>query len=633
MKQTILFKSLCLILLAVAMVSCSRKNSVWLSSPGDSFLFNLEVDAENAALYYGVDFKGESIINKAALGFKLADGSNPAENIFIKKVITKSVNTTWKPLYGERDEYPDIYNEALVTFDGNDQSFDLRIRAYEEGVAFRYEFGKRPRKRHIIDELTEFQLPPDAMAWVSNRAQSEITKTKVADIAEAKERPMLIQYTDSLFVAIGEAALVDYARMKLVNKSPGSGTLKSQLEGEVKQEGAFHTPWRFIMVAQQPAQLLENNFLLLNLNEPNKIEDNSWIKPGKVIREVTLTTQGGMACVDFAVKHNLQFVEFDAGWYGNEYDEASDATTITVDPKRSPGPLELLKVIDYAKEQGIGVVLYVNRRALEKQLDEVLPLLESWGVAGVKYGFVNVGPQEWTTWLHDAVRKAADHHLMIDVHDEYRPTGYSRTYPNFMTQEGIRGDEESTPNDGVINTLFTRMLAGAGDQTNCYFAERVTEKMGSHAAQMAKAVCIYSPWQFLYWYDRPVGSPIKKGGAGGAQSGIPEIPDLSFYDQLPTVWDDTRVLAGYPGELAVMARKDGDRWFLGAITGTKGHALSLTLDFLDPAVKYKAKIYSHDESLDTGTKVKIEEVEVDRDFVLRQAILQQNGLAVIFTPI
>ncbi|MFT7162645.1 MAG: alpha-glucosidase, partial [Bacteroidia bacterium] len=358
-----------------------------------------------------------------------------------------------------------------------------------------------------------------------------------------------------------------------------------------------------------------------------------WIKPGKVIREVTLTTIGGMACVDFAAKHNLQFVEFDAGWYGNEYAEASDATTITVDPKRSPGPLELKKVIDYAKGKGIGVVLYVNRRSLEKQLDEVLPMLQSWGVAGIKYGFVNVGPQEWTDWLHDAVRKAADHQLMIDTHDEYRPTGYSRTYPNFMTQEGIRGDEESATNDMVINTIFTRMIAGAGDQTNCYFAERVSEKMGSHASQMAKAICIYSPWQFVYWYDRPVGSPVKKGGAGGSVPVISEIPDLSFYDALPTVWDDTKVLDGYPGELAVIARKSGGNWFLGAITGTKEHALSVPLDFLDSGVKYKATIYSHDQSLDTYTKVKIEEIEVTNQSVLEQSILKQNGLAVRFSKI
>lgn len=634
MNKTNLSNCCWAILLLLVLAGCSKSNTVRLSSPADSFVFNLEVDEENSKVYYSIDFKGNPIITKAALGFELSTGRAWPEELAIAEVITHSVNTSWKPVYGERNEYPDIYNEAFVSFSGTSTALiSLRIRAYEEGIAFRYEFADQEGETQITEELTEFQLPATATAWVSNRAQSEITKTKVAEIAEAKERPMLIQYTDSLFVAIGEAALVDYARMKLINKQPGSGTLTSQLEGEVSHEGAFNTPWRFIMAAQQPAQLLENNFLLLNLNTPNEIAETSWIKPGKVIREVTLTTQGGMACVDFAVKHNLQFIEFDAGWYGNEYDDASDATTITVDPKRSPGPLELLKVIDYAKAQGVGVILYVNRRALEKQLDEVLPLLESWGVAGVKYGFVNVGPQEWTSWLHEAVRKAADHHLMIDVHDEYRPTGYSRTYPNFMTQEGIRGDEESTPNDGVINTLFTRMIAGAGDQTNCYFADRVTQKMGSHASQMAKAICIYSPWQFLYWYDRPVGSPAKKGGAGGAQTGIPEIPDLRFYDQLPTVWDDTRVLAGYPGELAVIARKDGERWFLGAITGTKAHALSLPLDFLDPALNYRAEIYTHDESLGTLTKVKIEEMEVKQGTLLQRDILQQNGLAVIFTPI
>ena len=295
--------------------------------------------------------------------------------------------------------------------------------------------------------------------------------------------------------------------------------------------------------------------------------------------------------------------------------------------------MELKKIIDYAKGKGIGVVLYVNRRALEKQLDEVLPLLKSWGVAGIKYGFVNVGPQEWTDWLHDAIRKAAEHELMVDVHDEYRPTGYSRTYPNFMTQEGIRGDEESATNDMVINTIFTRMIAGAGDQTNCYFAERVSEKMGSHASQMAKTICIYSPWQFVYWYDRPLGSPVKKGGAGGSVPVINEVPDLAFYDALPTVWDDTRVLGGYPGEYAVIARRSQNNWFLGVIAGLNEHALSVPLDFLDDGVKYKATIYKDDASLDTYTKVSISEMEVTSQSVLQQNILKQNGVAVIFEPV
>jgi alpha-glucosidase len=269
---------------------------------------------------------------------------------------------------------------------------------------------------------------------------------------------------------------------------------------------------------------------------------------------------------------------------------------------------------------------------LEKQIDEVLPLLHSWGVAGVKYGFVQVGSQEWTRWLHDAVRKAADNQLMIDIHDEYRPTGYSRTYPNLMTQEGIRGDEESPDNAMVLNTLFTRMIAGAGDHTNCFLAERVDAKMGSHASQLAKAVCIYSPWQFLFWYDRPEGSPVKKGGAGGAESVLTELPELEFYDALPTVWDDTKVLTGYPGSHAVIARKSDANWFLGALNGNDKHHFEFKLDFLDPDKTYLAKIYSDDASMKTRTNVRVEEMEVNSVTRFTKDVKKMNGFAMVISP-
>ncbi|NND09346.1 MAG: alpha-glucosidase [Saprospiraceae bacterium] len=611
--------------------ACAQNEGVELESPNGSFVFSIQMDAD-MALSYSLDFLDQTITDRAVLGFEFMEEYVSDEIMTFGDVTTHSISRMWNPVYGERSEYKDAYNEALVAIEGSNPSFSLRIRAYDEGVAFRYEFTDNDRI-HITAERTEFVRPENGYAWVSSRAQSEITKVKVSDINEAKERPLLVEYSDSLYVAIGEAALVDFARMKIGAGSSDSGLLKAHLDGPVQKDGPFHSPWRYIMAARRPGEILEHNYLLLNLNEPSEIETTSWIRPGKVIREVTLTTQGGMACVDFAVKHNLQFVEFDAGWYGNEYDDASDATTITVDPKRSPGPLDLHKVINYAEEHNIGVILYVNRRALEKQLDEVLPLLASWGVAGVKYGFVQVGPQEWTSWLHDAIRKGADHQLMLDIHDEYRPTGYSRTYPNLMTQEGIRGDEESPTNAMVINTLFTRMIAGAGDHTNCYFADRVTEKMGSHVSQMAKTICIYSPWQFLFWYDRPMGSPSKKGGAGKVESGIPEIADLSFYDRVPTVWDDTKVLDGYPGEFATVARKKESTWYLGALTGTKAYDLQLHLDFLDQGRKYKATVYSHDASLSSKTKVRIDTMMVDNHTILHQEIMPQNGIAVIFDPI
>ncbi|MGS0524295.1 glycoside hydrolase family 97 catalytic domain-containing protein [Zobellia nedashkovskayae] len=274
------------------------------------------------------------------------------------------------------------------------------------------------------------------------------------------ERPLLINLSDSLYVAIGEAAQINYSRMKL--NSYGSHTLQADIEGEVTFDHPFVSPWRFVMAGKTAGEILENNYLVLNLNEPNKIADTSWMKPGKVIRDLTLTTEGGKAYIDFAVKHNIQYVIESAGWYGNEFTKEADASTVTVDPERSTGPLDMPEVIRYGKEQGVDIMVYVNRNQLEKQLDDILPLYRSWGIKGIKYGFVRTGDQYWTNWMHEAVRKAADYEMVLSIHDDYRPVGYSRTYPNLMTMEGIRGDEESPSNEQTLMTMFTRMIAGAG---------------------------------------------------------------------------------------------------------------------------------------------------------------------------
>lgn len=608
-------------------ISCTPRYEVTIESPDGRYRFELVAGLSQA--YYSVEFDGRQIIGRSELGFLRADSMIMYANLRVGSVERSEQHTEWNPLYGEQAAYPENYQGAIVRFDPiglEQEGLNLEIRAYNEGVAFRY---KVDQEMTITKELTEFNLPGEPTLWVSERAQSPIYETTFATLQDTVDRPLLAQLSDTLFVALGEAALVDFARMKLAKHPDKSNTLTGILSSEVKYDKAFTSPWRTIMAGRTAGEILQNNYLVLNLNEPNQIKDPEWIQPGKVIREVTLTTQGGMACVDFAVKHNLQYIEFDAGWYGNEYDDASDATTVTVDPKRSKGPLDLQAVIEYAKRKDIGVLLYVNRRALEKQLDEVLPLLQSWGVKGVKYGFVQVGSQQWTDWLHEAVRKAADHQLMVDIHDEYRPTGYSRTYPNLMTQEGIRGDEESPENSMVLKTLFTRMLAGAGDHTNCYFASRVDEKMGSHASQLAKAVCLYSPWQFLYWYDRPEGSPSKTGGAGSSELYIQEVPELAFFDQLPTVWEETKVLDGYPGTHAVIARRSGNNWYIGALNGETDREFAIPLDFLKDQKNYQAQIFLDDPSLDTRTKVKIETVTVSARDIIRKPLGGQRGLAMI----
>ena len=592
---------------------------------------------------YRVDFKGRPVIAESRLGLVLTNAPSFDQELKLSASATRSHDETWRPVCGERAEIRDHYNELSVELeDGQAQPRRLRLtfRAYDEGAAFRYELPKQPGLESftIARELTQFHFPSDCPAWATYQAQGVYEHVPLSAIRPGCERPLVVEVADDLVAAVAEARLVDYARMKLRPAARVPHALEAFLDAErganglVSGAAPFASPWRAILVAESPGKLLEQNYLLADLNDPCALADTSWIKPGKCIREVTLTTAGGKACVDFAVQRGLQYVEFDAGWYGNEYDAASDASGVHVDPKRSKGPLDLAEVIRYGAEHGIGVLLYVNHLAAEKQLDRILPLYRQWGVKGVKYGFVNVGSQRWTAWLHEAIRKAAEQHLMVDVHDEYRPSGYSRTYPNLMTAEGVRGDETSPTNSQTIAIAFTRMLAGPADNTVCYYDARV-DRMASHAYQLAKPVCLFSPWQFLYWYDRPGAAPQRTGGAGGAQTTIGDEPELEFYNALPTTWDETRVLEGRIGGHALIARRSGGRWFVGCLNSGQPRTFALTLDFLPRAQGYEARIYTDDPAVPTRTHVRIERRRVDAATVLSLKAGATGGAAVWLQPV
>ncbi len=407
-------------------------------------------EGQSGCPVYSVSYAGKTIVSESRLGLELEPAPLRA-GLEMVGHSTQQHDETWKPVYGERNTVRDHYRQLIVDLKESvapHRTLQLTFRAYNEGAAFNYTLPQQAGQErvHIRKELTEFRFPDDHAAWAVYSAQGKYAKVQLSQIKRGCERPLTIQVDDHCFAALAEARLVDYARMKFAPLAGQTQCLVSELSGPVEAALPLTTPWRVVMVADSPGQLLENNDLILNLNDPCAIADPAWIKPGKVIREVTLTTAGGKSCVDFAAQHHLQYVEYDAGWYGPENANDSDATTVTVDPHRSRGPLDLPAVIRYAADRGIGIILYVNHRALERQLDEILPLYQQWGVKGLKYGFVNVGSQQWTSWLHEAIRKAAEYHLMVDVHDEYRPTGYSRTYPNFMTQEGIAGDETSPAN-------------------------------------------------------------------------------------------------------------------------------------------------------------------------------------------
>jgi alpha-glucosidase len=594
------------------------------------------VEGQQDCLAYTVTYENQPIVVDSRLGLTIKEDAPLEAGFDILSVSTSSHDNTYSLVYGERKNVRDRYNQLVVELKESHsphRRLQLTFRAYNEGAAFCYAVPEQDALKDFVisAEKTQFHFAADHTAWAVYSAQGQYSKVPLSKIKKDCERPLTIQISDGLFVAVAEARLVDCARMRLSPDSARPHTLVSSLAGEVRATAPFTTPWRVILIGQTLAELLERNDLFLNLNEPCAIAETSWIKPGKVIREVTLTTDGGKACVDFAVEHNLQYVEFDAGWYGHEYSDESDATAVSVDPKRSKGPLDLHGVIDYANQRGVGILLYVNRRALERQIDEILPLYEKWGVKGVKYGFVQVGSQQWTAWLHEAVRKAAAHHLMVDIHDEYRPTGYSRTYPNLMTQEGIAGDETKPSNSLTLTILFTRMLAGAADNTICYYDPRVDEN-ASHAYQLAKSVCFYSPWQFLYWYDRPSGSPRRAGGAGGSHNIIGDEPELEFFDHVPTIWDDTKVLQGKIGEYAVIARRSGESWFIGCMNADDPHTFEIPLSFLDKDRPYVAHIYSDDPAVPTRTHVKISRSRVDSSSILSAELPPRGGQAIRIHP-
>ncbi|MDW5290780.1 glycoside hydrolase family 97 protein [Formosa sp. PL04] len=642
---------------ALLIFSCSKEsNETLLYSPDGKksivFLNNTSNDALTFSVFYGE----QEVLLSSTLEL-LSNDLDFSGAVSILKTEHSNVDDTWDSNFSELSTIPDHYNQIKLYLKIGETKINLIGRAYNEGVAFAYEIPEQSNLSEIaLTENIHYNFKEDYNVWSTPKrepgvltAQGEYRNIPITELEIGSDRPLVIEINDSIIIALAEAKLVDYARLSFNKGTASEYSILSTLDGkmnESKQDtitGAiiseekidgykvhktlpFQSPWRVIMLAKNEGELLENNFIIQNLNDPSKIEDTSWIIPGKVLRETTLTTQGAFAAIDFVAEHNMQYIMFDAGWYGDEMKNTSDATTVTLDPKRSKGPLDMEVVTAYGKEKGIGLILYVNRRALEKQLDDILPLFKKWGVAGIKFGFVRVGDQDATAWMHEAIKKAADYGMIVDVHDEYRPTGVSRTYPNLLTQEGIRGDEETVPNAHTLISMFTRSLAGASDNTVCYYSSRVGQ-MGSHASQLAKTVCVFSPLQFLYWYDKPAASPEKLDGLWGDTKHIGNEPELEFFDAVPTTWDETKVLHAEMGEIGVIARRKGTEWFIGGINGVTAREVNLDFSFLKEGQTYIAKVYTDDENVNTRTQVRIEDIEINTDSKLNLKVKSNNGFA------
>lgn len=624
-----------------------KKLQDWtLHSPDGNYSVHItqhETAKDKRQLYYMVDYKGKNIIKTSALGIQLENQlfesalgieNDPSEwwceNLNFQKEERKEVQDDWKPLYGERNNVKNHYKELRLVFtkfgegdavtDGqHGTSYDKRrsyemhlvFRAFDEGVAFHYHFPESSNGLflHIVGEQTEFAFEPGAQAYYERWAQGPYSVKPLADWEDESERPLTMKLKNGLYVSLLEAQMIDYARTKFKLHPEKKNTLQASIYDVVDAISPFSTSWRVIMVAEQPGQLIDNNDIVLNLNAPNAIQNTSWIKPGKVIRS-NLTTTDAFECIDFAAERGLQYVHLDAGWYGPEMLVGSKADKVA-----EHRDIDMQKIINYGATKGIGIFVYVNQRALYGNLDELFSLYQKWGLKGVKFGFVQIGSNRWSVWLHHAIKKAAEYQLLIDIHDEYRPTGFSRTYPNLLTQEGVKGNEEMP--DATHNTIlpFTRFLAGAGDYTISYYNNRIKT---TRAHQLALSVIYYSPLQFLYWYDKP-----------SHYNGEPEI---AFFDQVKTVWDDTKVLNGEIGEYVTIARRSGEEWFIGGIGNNDAQQIAISFDFLEQGKTYLADIYIDDDTVDTRTKVGVSQIEVNSTTVRQFALKKSGGVAIHVYP-
>jgi alpha-glucosidase len=573
---------------------------------------------------------GRTVIGASALGIRLGDGTVLGSDARVIRKQHRTRRSTWTPVYGRDATVTDHYQEQR--WDLRDRAsgirFGVQVRAYKTGVALRYLLLDQGTAT-IADELTTFAFP-DGTTVYSARDENAyepvapgsipVTGTSTTDNGPLTDLPLTATLPGGFIACVCESARVDYPRLMLGSVAGETNTLSAFLmehtargTGPVETTSTvatpFATPWRAVVIGATHAELVDNADLVLNLAPPNALSDTSWIKPGKVFR-CELSTAAGLAGVDFAVARGLEYIEYDAGWYGPEF--------TTPDATAPIAAIDLPSVISYATSQGIGVFLYVNRLALT-DADSLFGLYKSWGVRGIKLGFINDGTRSMTGQIIDWAKTAAQYELLIDMHDDVRPFGYERTYPNWISLEGVRGNEQFPTATHNVTLPFARNIGGPMDYTICYGQSR---DKTTNAHQMAMAAVYYQPLNFLFWYDKP-----------SKYSNPANWPGLPWFNAVPTTWNESRTLAGSIGEYVAVARRNGGTWYLGAMTDESSRTLSLPLSFLGSGT-YTATVYADGTpgANPYQTPVVVSTRTVTRADILDVAMAPAGGQAVVLEP-
>lgn len=635
-------------------------------------IVSIDFQLKNGIPTYKVDYKGKPVIKESRLGLELRDGKNLMDGFEQLNATTSTFDETWQPVWGEVKEIRNHYNELLAELKqpSTDRYMNIRFRVYDDGVGFRYEFPQQKNLVYFVikEEHSQFAMTGDHTAWWIpgdyDTQEYDYTESKLSEIRSllsnavtsnasqtvfsptGVQTSLQMKTDEGLYINLHEAALVDYSCMHL-NLDDKNLVFESWLTPDAegfkgRLQAPCHSPWRTVMVSDDARDILSSH-LILNLNDPCKIEDTSWIKPVKYmgvwwemiaggkpwsytndIPSVKLgetdyrkvksngnhpaNTRNVKKYIDFAAKHGFDqlLVEgWNVGWedwFGNQKDYVFDFVTPYPD-------FDIEQLNRYAHDKGIRLMMHHetsgSSRNYERHLEQAYQLMNKYGYTAVKSGYVGnilpYGEHHYGQWMNNhylyCVVEAAKHKIMVNAHEAVRPTGLCRTYPNLIGNESARGTEyQAFGGSKTFHTTvlpFTRLQGGPMDYTPGIFEMNISKlnpNNSSHvnatlANQLALYVTMYSPLQMA--------------------ADLPEnyerfMDAFQFIKDVPVDWDNSIYLEAEPGKYVTVARKEKgtNNWFIGSATGDANHQSVISLDFLEKGKNYIATIYADTKDTD-----------------------------------
>ncbi len=682
------------VILVLVFSKCSshQQQNFQINSPNKKIELNFLIDNSGQA-NYAIKFNNKIIIDTSSLSFDFKDQKPFGKNLEAANTSTSTFDQTWETVWGEQKYISNNYNELKVELTEKNESRRkcfIIFRVFNDAVAFRFEFPEQENLKDVVmlDENTQFKLTGNHTCWwtpgdwdiyehlfnttrfndidaIVKRNHKDLAQTYIPE--NAVNLPVTMKTDDGNYISILEANLTDYADMTLkVDKE--HLLFQSELVGndsgiKVKTKTPFVTPWRLILIGDEAGDLVSSR-TILNLNEPNKLDDVSWIKPSKYMGiwwEMHLgkstwdiksgkhgaTTTNAKKYIDFASKNGIGALLIEGwntgweNWFGIP-DREGVFDFVTPYPD-----YDLKEVVRYAKEKGVNIIIHNETaaaiRTYEKQMDTAFALCKSLDIHSVKTGYVgHILPgseyhhgQFMVNHYRKVMETAAKYHLMLDVHEPIKPTGLRRTYPNLMSGEGLRGQEFNAwshdggnPPEHLTIIPFTRMLDGPIDYTPGIFDIKFNKYKPNNqvnttlAQQLALYVVIYSPLQM----------------AADLPENYDGNPAFQFIKDVGVDWDTSIVLNGEIGDFITIARKErnSNKWFLGSITDENARILEVSLSFLDEGREYNATIYSDGENAHwdkNPTAYKIESKKVSSADKIILKLAPGGGTAISFIPV